>query len=97
MSRVIACAQMILHHVNLPRIVCEHVVGDNHSQTHRRIVGGAVMVAGVWVAKTAAHIHYEPFEFAGDLLGYLIHGFGAVPYIEGIVASIKTATTGDGA
>lgn len=82
MRRHVAIA---LNRVNLPRIVCSHMFGDDHSHRHRMSVGACVMICGVYVAKTAGHIHFEPLAAAGDLLGYLIHGIGAVPYVDALM------------
>ena len=43
------------------------------------------MLIGVTVAKGSASIHIEAFHYIGDLLGYLIHGIGAVPFVDKII------------
>lgn len=75
-------ARRVLHHANVPRIVCSHMLGDTHSHAHRMSVGAVVMIAGVGIAKSVGHSHYELIAASGDLLGYLVHGAGAVPYVD---------------
>lgn len=71
-----------LHLANLPREVCLHLIGPQHKPHHRMIAGAVIMVAGVLIAKSAEHFHAFPAHVALDLVGYMIHGLGAVPYIE---------------
>jgi len=87
--KVITIMQIILHNVNVPRVVCEHLIGEQHSHKHRMAVGGFVMVCGVYIAKMAAHCHFAAVEMGADLFGYLVHGVGAVPYVDALVLLAK--------
>lgn len=68
--------------INLPRALCNHIIGEHHSVSHRLFAGGIVMVVGVSTAKTAVFFQFFPLHLGVDLIGYLIHAMGAVPYIE---------------
>lgn len=76
MSKSIAVTQMVLHNINVPRVLCDHMLGEHHTARHRMLTGTFVMIIGVMIAKIAAHTHYEIVEIAGDLAGYLVHGVG---------------------
>ena len=73
----------ILHRINLPRIVCDHLVGENHSLWHRRIAGTVVMSVGVVIAQNAHHFWF--LWWVVDCAGYLLHGIGAIPFVEPII------------
>lgn len=61
-------------------------VGEHHTHSHRMIAGATVMTVGVTIAKVGAVLHPEIFCDIADGVGYLIHGIGATPYVEVIVA-----------
>ena len=70
--------------LNVARHLCDHVVGKKHSHAHRMVAGSIVMACGVLIAK----IHVEAM-LAGlmvDGLGYLVHGIGAIPFVEAVMA-----------
>lgn len=92
MSKSIAVTQMILHNANVPRILCDHMLGEQHSTKHRMIIGTVVMICGVLIAKTTGHIHSEIVEVVGDLTGYLVHGVGAVPYVDALVMAVRRSS-----
>lgn len=68
--------------VNVVLMICDHLLGEKHDMKHRRACGGSVMVTGVLVAKSAVLIHYTFWHIGVDVLGYFIHGLGAVPFFE---------------
>lgn len=88
MSRKIAVTQMVLHHVNVPRMLCDHMLGEKRSTHHRMAVGTVVMVCGVLIAKATSHAAYELVEVAG----YLVHGVGAVPYVDALVMAVRRSS-----
>jgi hypothetical protein len=62
--------------------ISEGLFGNNHSTGYKCVVGVGVMVVGVNVAHLAEVVHFGGQVF--DLIGYLIHGAGGIPFIEGI-------------
>lgn len=76
-----------LRKVDLARVICKHLHGEQHSLAHRMIAGFAIMASGVGLAKMGAETHHLSFLLAFwlDLVGYLIHGVGAIPFIEWLV------------
>lgn len=74
--------------IDLPKALCNHLIGENHSLAHRLICGACLMVVGVAVAHTASALP-EGAGFIADLTGYLIHGIGSTPVIEAIMLARK--------
>jgi hypothetical protein len=66
-------------------VLCNHLVGEHHTPTHRYIAGGAVMAVGVSIAKSAHFISYELVQMFLDGTGYMIHGIGLIPFVEAII------------
>lgn len=73
---------MLPNPLNLPRVVCDHVLGEEHSHPHRMVCGVFVMVAGVSLAKTGHAIDSVAWLITADVLGYSLHGLGFAPYVE---------------
>ena len=65
--------------VNVPKTICTHLVGSNHSKYHHMGVGTVLIATGVIISSlgegTVLHLLTEG-------VGYMIHGFGTVPFIE---------------
>lgn len=77
--------------VNAPiRFACDNVVGAEHGPKHRMIAGAAVMVLGVAIAKGGALIGIEFVSFTSDMFGYLVHGFGCMPFVETAISAINS-------
>lgn len=74
--------------LDLPRALCNHLIGEHHTLGHRMFVGVIVMVCGVGVAHTATVLP-EAAGFVADLTGYLIHGIGATPFVEAMMLARK--------
>lgn len=71
--------------INLPRSLCQWLVGEEHKISHRMFAGMTVMAVGVGIAKSAHATEVVPLQFSLDLTGYLIHGLGAVPFIDWLI------------
>lgn len=70
----------LLERIDVPRIVCVHLIGENHSPRHRMGVGTILMAFGVIISRLTAHIYV--LSFFGEVIGYLIHGIGTIPFAE---------------
>lgn len=73
--------------INVPKIVCIHMIGENHNETHRMGAGVIVMTCGVLIAHSTAHIFI--IEYIGDIVGYCIHAIGGIPFVEHIIEKVK--------
>lgn len=80
MKRIIC----IISKVNLPRIICTHLVGTCHTKRHRKITGLILMSAGVTIAHMTGQLGVKFVQFLGDGIGYGIHGIGLIPFIDSI-------------
>ncbi len=71
--------------LNVPRKLADNLVGKDHSFRHRFVFGLIMMAIGVTIAKHAGHSHNEFVAFAGDGIGYLVHGLGTMPIAEALL------------
>lgn len=81
-------AKSILEKANIPKIICVHLLGEEHTVHHRMGVGVITMAIGVVVAKSTSGIYIV--QFVGELLGYLIHGIGSIPFVEWLGTRLPT-------
>lgn len=74
-----------MRHIDIPRKVCVEMLGQH--QKHRMVNGGVVMVTGVLLTHTVMVLvpEYHAVRLMADVLGYLLHGVGAIPFIEWIM------------
>lgn len=71
--------------LNLIAHLCKMCLGEEHPPIIRYCAGGVIMLAGVLVAKEGGQIHAYHFHYIADVLGYGIHGIGAVPFVEWLI------------
>lgn len=71
--------------LDLPRALCHHAVGKDHTHTHRMVAGMFIMAGGVGIAKAANLFDGAFMHYSLDMVGYAIHGLGALPYIEYLI------------
>lgn len=58
------------------------------------ITGIIIMAVGVGIAKGAIIIESVALHFITDMVGYLIHGIGAIPIIEKVMDNNKKESNG---
>lgn len=76
-----------INKINVSKYLCEHLFGDNHTDTHRISVGILIMAVGVKISKIPVDIHMVHFLLDG--VGYAVHGIGAAPIIDVMAARTK--------
>jgi hypothetical protein len=74
----------VIEQINLSRHIANHLAGERHTSHHRKIAGVLVMSFGVLVAKLSAIPEGPIIHFAGDLIGYGMHGIGLIPFATNI-------------
>lgn len=74
-------ASVLVKLANVPFWLCEHSMGPNHTHAHRMAVGTSIMAVGVTIAHFGAGFPM-PLNFTSDIMGYFIHGVGAVPFLD---------------
>lgn len=76
-----------LRNICLARLICNHLVGENHSAVHRCTFGIVIMCVGVGFTKAAFLVDISFIHGVADVVGYGIHGIGAIPFVEHIINS----------
>lgn len=77
-------SQTFLERINLPRVICMHLVGAKHTGLHRKIVGIIIMTCGVGVVHVFSLFHIEIVQFMGETVGAAIHGTGLIPFLQSL-------------
>ena len=72
--------------VNLPYIVCVHIMGEKHSQSHRMLAGLCFMIVGVCIGECFAEIFI--IGIFCKAWGGIIHAAGTLPFIEKVSSKI---------
>jgi hypothetical protein len=76
--------KLLLAKLNLSRWIVHHLIGKNHSNSHRQIIGALIMILGVGLTKVFGEFSSEAIRFIGDVVGYGFHGIGLIPFISTI-------------
>lgn len=85
------CARFILHDINIARHIANHLIGEHHTDRHRMIIGGFIMLIGVLFAKSGEH--YYLLHIATEMGGYFVHAIGAIPFIEKLSSKARNPNT----
>ena len=78
-----------MSYINLPRIICQHMLGKDHKAHHRMAAGASIMVTGIMIAQCGHLVEVVIFKATLDLIGYSFHGLGIVPFLEWLLESDK--------
>lgn len=71
----------LLEKLNVSKVICNHIVGENHSDGHRICCGILVVFFGVWFSKLGVNMNWA-IHYLTDASGYLIHGIGSIPILD---------------
>lgn len=77
-----------LKRLNVVKFVWNHLLNRKHSYTHRVITGSIIMLIGVLIAKHVSHLPY--MHYIADMVGYAVHGVGAIPFVDKLVEVSQT-------
>lgn len=78
----------VYNNLNLPKKVCNHIIGQEHSQRHRIIAGSGMMVVGVVIAQVPV-INTFTVHIISETVGFLLHCIGAIPIVQYIEKMMK--------
>lgn len=78
-----------IRQICLARLICNHLLGENHSATHRYTIGIVIMSTEVGLTKAAFLVDIGFIHAIADLIGYGIHGVGALPFVEKVLAAVN--------
>lgn len=70
----------ILTVINLPLIICNHVLGEEHHIVHRITVGVGFMFIGVFIARIESAFYILSISY--EAAGYVVHAIGVIPIVE---------------
>lgn len=73
--------------VDVPKIICVHLIGEDHTLHHRMGVGFIIMSIGVLISRFSEGSFYI-IHFFGDLVGFAIHGIGTIPFGEALTQHV---------
>lgn len=74
-----------LLHPDVRGSIRSHLLGENHTPRHKFLYGTMVMVLGVSLVKVVAPAMESVFFHIGvDVIGYGLHGVGAIPIMKSI-------------
>lgn len=74
--------------LNIPHHVCQHLVGEQHTATHRMMVGAIIMISGVYSIQLF-EFHTLIFRVVADVVGYGVHGIGLIPFADYLSQAVK--------
>lgn len=83
--------------INLPRIICQHMLGKDHKVHHRMGAGVTLMFIGVMIAQGGHLVELVVIKATIDLIGYSFHGLGLVPFLEWLMENDKDEPPPSGA
>lgn len=76
--------RIIVRLAEIPKQVCNNVVGKHHTKSHRKLCGICFILIGVILAESQNWLGH-PFHQFGDIscdaVGYALHGIGLTPFI----------------
>lgn len=78
---------MSIRKLDVSRTICTHLLSDRHTEKHRMAVGGVIVIVGVMVSKIP--VGYQVLHIFLDAGGYFIHGVGAIPFVEHLIAKAR--------
>ena len=73
--------------LDISKPICNHLIGEHHSQIHRKATGVIIMVFGVGITKFLLIFDPMIIHFIGDIVGYAFHGIGLLPFVNSLEKS----------
>ncbi len=71
---------LILDKCNVVKHICCHVLGPNHTSTHRALAGTITLLIGFLIVHTPISNSY--IHSTCEIVGWSFHGLGLHPIIE---------------
>jgi len=72
--------------IDIPRIICIHLIGEDHTLHHRMGAGIIMMTIGVVISHLTGDIYI--IHYIGEIVGFGVHGIGTIPFGEALVAHV---------
>lgn len=80
-SEIITVVKDKVQTISIAQIIYNHLVDEKHSVIHKMLCGAFIMIAGVVISKSGTGVYH----YFTDMVGYGVHGFGLVPFIDKIL------------
>lgn len=80
----------ILGDLNVPRLVCIHLIGEKHTHIHHLIVGAFFIIIGLVVMEGAHSIQYALISRGFEGVSNVVQAVGATPIIEAVIRNSKS-------
>lgn len=71
-----------MKNLDICKKICNHLIGDNHTDHHKLIIGTLVIILGILIDQFFQIFEYRIIHYFGSITVCLVHGIGAVPYVE---------------
>lgn len=75
----------ILNKICVAKMICNHLISKEHTLIHRCTIGFVIMGSGVMLTKGALFFDSGFIHWFADLVGYGIHGIGAIPFVDSVL------------
>lgn len=75
----------ILSYLNLPRMICSHLIGEHHTKHHQCFTGVVLFVVGLVLASLGEGTFIHLFT---ETVGCVLKELGLVPIVENLVSSV---------
>jgi hypothetical protein len=72
----------IVNNANLSKHLACHLVGEDHTNTHRRIFGVCIMCIGLALGKV--ELYNSIVHFITEVGATIIHAIGLIPFVHSI-------------
>lgn len=73
----------LLSWIDLSTHISNHISGESHTPTHKKVVGFVIMIIGVTLAKATMFLsHTFIFEMLADVVGFGLHAIGLIPFAK---------------
>ena len=80
----------ILHCLDFSYHISNHLIGPDHTPTHRKVVGVLIMVFGGSLIGIIGEIgHNIIYHVLGDVIGNGVHGIGLIPFIKDVEKKVE--------
>jgi len=79
----------LLHTVDLPYHLANHIVGEKHTPRHRTGFAIVVMIVGAAITHKFQEFGNPVISLLGELLGTSIHATGFIPFAHSIEEKAK--------
>ena len=78
-------AKAFINRLNISERICNHLIGDKHTLSHRLVVGFIICCSGVVIVKVplmVVTVNHVLIHGLFEVTGYTVHAIGAIPFLK---------------